>query len=145
MQKKLVSALVAALLVGTPAGAFFSGERELAISKESIATFPTVTVTTLLGLEPDARYIGTIPEWHIFAEKLTSSEGGMPFDSVYGYRIRAREVALTGGQSIDFSRSKSYYAFVQNCATFTVTQQPSGVAIIVIEQPGQCLYPTAAD
>jgi|GEM_PF-1737516 len=144
MKHTFKTALVAALLVSTPAThAAFSGERELEISVASLSTFPTFTVPDLVSLGDSARYVGSTPDWHIFAEKLTSDEGGMPFDSVYGYKVPITAIRLEGGHAIDLT-DQGFYAFVQECSTFKVTGSEGAMTNLTVH-PGECLFPKTAD
>ena len=38
-------------------------------------------------LSDDAHYLGSTAAWHLFASRLTSYEGGRPFDNTHGYKI----------------------------------------------------------
>ncbi len=124
--------------------AAFSGERELEISTRSLSAFPTFTVPDLVRLGRSARYVGSTPDWHIFAEKLTSDEGGMPFDSVFGYKLPASALKLDGAHAIDLA-GQSFYAFVQDCSAFKITGSDDGVTSMTIQPDGDCLFPMTTD
>lgn len=142
MKRTVTTAFLAAMLIG-PQAAAFSGERELEITASSIETFPTFSLGDLARLGTSARYIGSVGEWHIFGEHLVSDEGGMPFSSVYGYKVPASILSAQGGRTIDLT--KSYYAFVQNCSSFTVRPVECGRARMTVDKGARCLYPKDGD
>ncbi len=145
MKQTFKTVLVAAVFFGTPAAhATFSGERELEISKASLNSFPIFTVPDLVRLGQSARYVGSTPDWHIFAEKLTSDEGGMPFDSVYGYRVPISALTLEGGRAIDLT-GLGFHAFVPDCRTFRIEGSDEGITSMTIQPGGTCLLPITAD